>query len=173
MERYKFEKIDPLVDKLAESIDELVGAEPWAAVKQQMADISAILGEKYSLTLEFILQVHDPEREHSLPLLQTGFSTTNGANPYQCWGDSTPHRYVLNGELLVVPHDLCPACWGNWDFKDLHPTCAQCGVSLGQQLKLLLDNDLCPHCEKSTVSASNPTCLRCGQSVNPVFIYWG
>jgi ribosomal protein S27AE len=173
MKRDKFEKIDPLLDRLAESIDGLLAQEPWTAVKQHLAEISEILGEKYSLTLELNLQVFDPTREHSLPLLQTGFATSNGEQPHPCWGDSTPQRYVVNGQLVVVPHDRCPACWGIWDVKDQHPDCDHCGVSMGRDVKFSLDNDQCPHCEMSTVSASNPTCGRCGESVNPAFIYWG
>jgi ribosomal protein S27AE len=173
MERNKFTTIDPLVDKLAESIDELVAGDRLESIKQQVVEISARLGEQYSVTLEFNLQVHDHHRENSLPLLQTGLATANGANPYQCWGDSSPHRYVVDGELMVVPHDHCPSCWGQWDFKDLHPTCPQCGISMGKQVKWLLDNDMCPHCEKSSVSAASPTCSRCGYSVNPAFIFWG
>ncbi len=173
MERHKFEQVDPLLDKLAESVDELLEGEQLASLKRQVAEISSLLGEQYSVTLEINLQVFDPNREQSLPLLQAGFSTTNGAEPHPCWGDSSPHRYVVDGELVVVPHDHCPACWGLWDVKDLNPTCPECGVSMGKQVMWLLDNDMCPYCEQSTVSASNPTCSRCGHSVNPAFIVWG
>jgi hypothetical protein len=56
------------------------------------------------------VRLFDPEGLH-LPLLQTGLSTTDGAEPWQMWGDSTPQRYVVFGDIVVVPNDHCPQCW--------------------------------------------------------------
>ena len=30
----------------------------------------------------------------------------------EVWGDSTPQRYIVEGEMAIVPHDYCPTCWG-------------------------------------------------------------
>ena len=173
MEKNEFEQIDPLIDDISEQVSELIEGETLDQLKAKLAEISRILGEPYSLTLDISLQVFDEEREKSLPLLQTGLSTNNGSPARQCWGDSSPHRYVVHGQLSIVPHDHCPDCWGRWDAKDCHPTCPECGVSMGDQVMWLLDNDLCPHCEKGTVTASDPTCTKCGYSVNPAYIVWG
>jgi ribosomal protein S27AE len=40
-------------------------------------------------------------------------------------------------------------------------------------LKILLDRDTCPRCEKATVSLHQPTCPRCGFFVNPEYVSWG
>jgi hypothetical protein len=37
-----------------------------------------------------------------------GFATDEGSAPYLCYGDSTPHRYLVDGTVVVVPHDHCP-----------------------------------------------------------------
>jgi len=173
MERHEFEQVDPLVDDIAEIVSELIDSDTLADLKNKLSEISRILGEPYSVSLDFNLQVFDSDREKSMPLLQTGLGTSNGAPPYQCWSDSSPHRYVVNGQLSIVPHDHCPACWGHWDFKDRFPTCPECGVRLGDQVKWLLDNDSCPNCDEGTVSPSNPTCTKCGYSVNPAYTVWG
>ena len=173
MDREKFETIDPMLDQLADVLDDETNEKPWLAIKQRLAEISALLGEEYSVTLEVKLQVHEFKREQSLPLVRMGFTTSNGAEPCLHCDDSSPQRYVVNGSLVIVPHDNCPACWGVWDFKELHPACSHCCVRMGQQVKLVLDNDNCPHCEQEITSMSNPTCSRCGHTVNPAFIYWG
>ncbi|MCA9138082.1 MAG: hypothetical protein KDB00_15020, partial [Planctomycetales bacterium] len=113
------------------------------------------------------------EREHSLPLLQTGLSSSDGATPYQVWGDSSPQRYIVKGEMVIAPHDRCPECWGPWDFKESNPSCPECGIEMGPHVKLLLDSDCCPNCEKGRVSASNPQCSECGYAVDPNHVAWG
>ena len=57
------------------------------------------------------------------------------------WNDSTPHRYIVHGDLVIVPHDHCPQCWGRWDFKSKFPTCESCGSEMGKGGRLLLDFD--------------------------------
>ena len=173
MEKNEFEQIDPLIDEISEQVSDLIEGETLEQLKAKLSEISTILGEPYLLTLEISLQVFDSDRENSLPLLQTGLSTNNGSPAYQCWGDSSPHRYVVNGQLFIVPHDHCPACWGRWDSKDRNPTCPECGVCMGDQVMWLLDNDVCPNCEEGSVTSSDPTRAKCGYSVNPAYIVWG
>lgn len=172
MEKNLFEKLDPLVEELAEEVNMLVDGPALSKIKRQLTDVSRELGG-YSLTLEMNVQVFDPEREQNLPLIQTGLATSAGDEPYQVWADSTPQRYIVNGAMAIVPHDHCPACWGRWDFKELHPSCPDCGVAMGEEVKLLLDTDCCPRCEKGTVTATQSQCTECGFSVNPDHVSWG
>lgn len=173
MEKNEFEQIDPLIDDISEQVSELIEGETLDQLKAKLVEISRILGEPYSVTLDINVEVFDSDREKTLPLLQTGLSTESGSPTRQCWADSSPHRYVVNGQLSIVPHDHCPACWGVWDFKERHPTCPSCGVTLGDQVKWLLDNDTCPRCEDGQVTAADPTCTKCGHSVNPAYCVWG
>jgi len=75
--------------------------------------------------------------------------------------------------MLVVPHDRCPRCWEIWDFKFKHESCTHCGATLGEEVKLLLDTDVCPNCEEGTVSITNPECGKCGCRVDPSKVTWG
>ncbi|MCS7468517.1 hypothetical protein NZK35_17835 [Stieleria sp. ICT_E10.1] len=172
MEKHVFEKVDPLVDTVADQIDELVDGDSLNEIKNKLADISReLLG--LSVSLDISVQVFDSERENSLPLLQTGLATSDGAAPHQVWGDSSPQRYIVDGEMAIVPHDRCPGCWGPWDFKERNPACPECGIEMGEQVKLLLDSDRCPNCEAGTVTASDPKCSECGYSVDPSHVAWG
>jgi len=88
-------------------------------------------------------------------MLSRGINTTGGKEPYQISGDSSIHRYVVNGEICQIPHDYCPHCWGEWDFKLKNQVCSTCGYILGEQIKLLLDSDICPNCDEGKVSLKN------------------
>jgi ribosomal protein S27AE len=172
MDKKTFEQVDPLVDVVAEQVTDLIDGDQLATIKQKMAAISRCLCDDFSVSLEINLRVTDPEGL-TLPLMQTGMSTFAGRVPHQVWGDCTPQRYVVHGDVVIVPNDHCPQCWGEWGFKDRNPECPECGVRIGDQVKLLLDTDGCPHCENGTVTASHPKCAECGFAVNPDHVIWG
>ena len=75
--------------------------------------------------------------------------------------------------MCQIPHDYCPHCWGIWDFKLIHPVCRHCGYTLGREVKLLLDSDVCPNCEEGKVSVNDPNCEQCGQWIDPTLVIWG
>ncbi len=58
-------------------------------------------------------------------------------------------------------------------FKLNHPSCSGCGATMGQDVKLLLDTDVCPFCEEGKVSLIAPVCDKCGQRIDPGIVVWG
>lgn len=164
--------IDPLLDTIADQLGEWIESNASAEIRQTLAKLSEQL-DGLSISLDMTIGVFDPEREGTLPLLQTGLSSVEGKPPYQTYADSTPMRYLANGEMTVVPHDRCPCCWAAWDFKDLHPTCPGCAARLGYEVKFLIDSNVCPHCEKGMVTPANPKCNECDFEVNPENVAWG
>jgi C4-type Zn-finger protein len=173
MDRSHFESADPIVDRIAEMIEKLIDSEEQADLRRALTNLSEAVDSSYSVSLNITIEVFDPKRGHSLPLLTMGLSTSEGQPPYSTWGDSSPQRYIVNGEMQVVPHDRCPKCHGEWDVKFKHTTCSGCGATLGKEVKVLLDTDVCPHCEKGHVSMSVPQCDKCGYRVDPVHVVWG
>jgi hypothetical protein len=173
MDQTTFSATDEHLDKLADEVERLLSAETCKSLKDELTALSRSLGERYSVGLDVVVHVFDRETDRSMPLLTTGLSTSEGAEPYRTWSDSTPQRYVTDGEIQVVPHDRCPRCWGEWDFKFEHQQCRCCGVTLGKDVKILLDSDVCPHCEQGKVSAASPRCDACGFVVDPKLVVWG
>jgi ribosomal protein L37E len=173
MKDWEFKSLDPLAETLSKQCENWFTSEELAALRDALRKVSALLPPSYSLSIDVELRVFDPNRQQSLSLLTRGLCTSEGKEPYGTTGDSTIHRYVVGGEMCELPHDRCPHCWGKWDFKLQHPTCPQCGYSLGKEVRLLLDNDLCPHCEEGTLSLSQPTCPKCGFQVDAAFVTWG
>ena len=173
MDRSTFESADPILDEMGAILDELLDSDQFSAVRSLLARLSEIVGARYSVNFNVSVDVFDAERSHSLPLLTTGLSTSNGKPPYKTCGDSTPQKYVVNGEIQIVPHDHCPKCYGVWDFKLDHPSCSGCGATMRQEVKLLLDTDVCPFCEEGKVSMSAPTCDKCGHRIDPSVVVWG
>lgn len=173
MDRSDFEASEPIVDRIAEMIEKIMDSYQQSDLRKALTQLSEAVGSRYSVSLNITVEVFDPERAHALPLLTTGLSTSEGQPPYMTWGDSSPQRYVLNGEMQVVPHDRCPKCHGVWDFKFKHTTCSGCGATLGKEVKVLLDSDVCPYCEEGHVSISAPECDKCGYHVDPAHVAWG
>ena len=138
-----------------------------------VVDMCKALGDRFSGEVTFKLDVFDRVKERTLPLLSTGFATSQDQEPYRTWNDSTPQRYLIDGEIQVVPHDRCPRCWNDWDFKSTHRGCRHCGAKLGGDCKILLDSDVCPSCEKGKVSMTQPVCDQCGFEVDLDIAAWG
>ena len=114
MDQSTFEAADPLIDEISELVDGALTSEQLAVLRQSLAKLSKAMGGRYSIGLIVSLEVFDHQQERNLPLLNTGLSTTDGSEPYRTWGDSTPQRYIVDGEIQVVPHDRCPNCWNTW-----------------------------------------------------------
>lgn len=172
MDKTTFETADPIVDEIASWITELLDSQT-EKLRALMAKLNKAIDGRYAVSLDVRVEVFDRDEKRSMPLLQTGLSGFEEEKPYQTWADSTPQRYIVNGEMSVVPHDRCPKCWKAWDFKFKHPTCEHCGATMGREVKLLLDNDLCPFCEEGNVSMTKPICDKCGYHVNPDTVTWG
>ena len=177
MDQDRWKLADEQIDQISQKLEELLDSAVMDDVKTLLSDLETKLGGRYGINLHCIVDLfdRDPERqcEHVLPLLNTGLSTSGTGEVYRTWGDSSPHRYVVDGEIHVVPHDRCPKCWGEWDFKWRHRSCAHCDAVLGENCKVLLDTDICPHCEKGRVSTSKLSCDQCGFEVVPSCVVWG
>ena len=173
MDQSTFDAADPLLDQIAEAVENSLTSAQLADIRQLIAKLSQTMGERYLIGLNVFVEVFDQEREGSMTLLNTGLSFAAGKEPYQTWGDSTPQRYIVDGQIQVVPHDRCPKCWDAWDFKLQNRSCSHCGATLGDNCKILLDTDICPHCEKGKISMANPKCDQCGFQIETNVVVWG
>ena len=172
MDKTTFETADPIVNDIADAVTALLESQT-TQLRALLTQLNKAIGNRYAVSLDVSVGIFDRDEERIMPLLQTGLSGFEGEKPYHTWADSAPQRYVVGGEMLVVPHDRCPKCWEAWDFKFKHPTCEHCGATMGKDVKFLLDTDLCPFCEKGEVSMTKPVCDKCGYHVNPDTVTWG
>ena len=159
--------------EISDLVDQALISDELDELRKGRVRLSEVLGSRYSVGLNITLDVFDHEQERSIPLLNTGLSCSGDQEPYRTWGDSTLQRYVVDGQIQVVPHDRCPKCWETWDFKLIHKSCSDRGATLGENCKLLLDSDVCPHCEKGTISMAKSKCDQCGFEVDPRLVTWG
>ena len=173
MDPSAFDASQSHLDDLAESIVSALELPELETLRAQLSALKTTLGQRYGVSLNLIIEVFDNEKEKGLPLLRTELATSNDGELYRTWSDSTPQRYITGGEIQVVPHDYCPRCWEDWDFKFRNPQCRSCGAVLGQDVKVLLDSDVCPSCERGRVTMSEPVCNRCGFEVDPDWVTWG
>lgn len=173
MNESEFKKLNALAEVVFSNIEALEQSGAWEKVLDQMAMTARDLPENFSVSLKFNLDVFDSEREKDLTLLSTGFACSPGHPPYEVSDESTIQRYVVDGDICQVPHDYCPRCWGGWDFKLKNPACPECGAMLGEDVKLLLDSDVCPHCERGKVTMNHPVCTECGLELEAGKVVWG
>jgi hypothetical protein len=174
MEIKHVELFDKLSDEIAELFDQLDSEGRFNKIKELLKEATPYLPKDTSLTFDTLLQLRDNSaNKPSIVYYEMGITTAQEGEPYVAYGTSTYTTYLLNGEPVRLPSDYCPNCWGNWDFKLKNHRCSHCGISMGKEVKILLDVNLCPHCEEGTMSSKQPICNKCGCEINPDFIYWG
>jgi len=171
MKAEEFKLVEQLSEQAEEVFEALLGSSELAGLREGLQKVSAKI--PFSLSVDFTLTVFDGEREQGIRLVTRSLCASGGDEPYLAPGDSTIHRYIVDGEICQVPHDYCPHCWAEWDFKLKHQTCPGCGYAMGRQVKLLLDSSVCPNCDEGEVSLAKPVCAKCGFVVDPRMIAWG
>ena len=175
-----WKQLEPLAHEMDEGVERFLSSSDADVLKQIVRKAAAILPEGCSVSLDITLNVFDSERGNVLPLSDTSLAGSGNDEPFMTYGDCTPCRYLVDGEIAEVPHGRCPNCWAGWNFKIGTPdseaemsACLCCGYELGEQIKLMLDADRCPYCEKGTLSMANPACNRCGLAIDPRIVAWG
>ena len=173
-------QLEPQAHQADELIEKYLSSSDADALKQLVSKTAGLLPEGLSVSLDITLNVFDPDRGNVLPLSDTSLTASGNDEPYVAYGDCTPCRYLVDSEICEVPHDRCPNCWAGWGFKIGVPDaelemlgCPCCGYEMGEQIKLMLDNDVCPRCEKGKMSMANPTCDQCGLAIDPRIVAWG
>jgi len=111
MDKETFETIDPILGGVAEVANELLESAATEKLRSLLIELNNTLGSRYLVSLHLNVTVFDAEKERCLPVLQSGFTGFDRDKPYQAVSGSSPQRYIVDGEMLVVPHDRCPRCW--------------------------------------------------------------
>ncbi len=173
MKDTEFKLLDSLAGSIDDKFEELHKAGVFDEILKKMKNAVGQLPDTYSVSFDITVNVYDTDREKGLSLLTTGINTSIGHEPYRHHGDSSPQKYLVDGQMCTVPDDFCPHCWGDWVFKFKHPLCPDCGYELGKQVMYLLDNDVCPHCQEGTITIDSPTCDECGFEVDKKKVVWG
>lgn len=173
MKEKDFDELELVTDSISELLKRKFEQGEFKEITTQLETLSRKLGEDRYLSFDFQIHLLDPNKENPLRVMSLAIGTSPDKEAFWGWGDSTPCRYVLEGKILKVPHDLCPGCWGEWGFKFQNHQCGSCGIELGKDVKVLLDTEVCPSCEKGKVTPQERTCDLCGFEVKPEFAYWG
>jgi hypothetical protein len=163
--------IDPIVRQLADAIDPVLDGAAVAEARRLIEELSQTLGKSYSVSLKVTVEVFDGAK--TLPVLQTGLTSAKGRPAFRTHDDYSLERYLVNGEIRVVPQDRCPRCWATWDLKTESRSCGGCGLRMGVECRILIDSDVCPSCEKGRVTMASPVCDRCGYRVDLSLVAWG
>ncbi|HLP43406.1 MAG TPA: hypothetical protein VK465_18025 [Fibrobacteria bacterium] len=174
MEVQTYDHTHELADLLVSELQRLHRENKLTALEDKLKEISAALPKGYSITVNFSVEVFDENRDKSIRTTNAGITCMEGDRPYLSAHDEiSPAKYIVDGVMMKVPHDHCPNCWSRWSFKSRVRECRECGYRMGREIKLLLDTNVCPHCENSKISHSSPRCEGCGYVIDQNIVTWG
>lgn len=142
-------------------------------LRREMERLSKKLPSHLAFAMFLGVDVYDKRRQRSLNYLDTGLACNASEPPYPYDNSPAIQKYLVGGQLVKVPVDYCPSCWGEWLKKFEEPKCPHCNKHMGGDIKLMIDNDVCPNCFDGTISPSQPLCSICGFQATPEIISWG
>jgi ribosomal protein S27AE len=173
MDQADFVVASEVASKIAKAVEDSWRLPELKPVRELLKQMGKVLSGRYCSTLRVTVEVADLQQSHSFPLAIAGLASSGGNEMAHLFCSIAFRKYIWDGMVKVVPHDRCPSCWQTWQSKLTNTTCPNCSVAMGDHVKLLLDNGVCPYCEEGSVSMSNPICDRCGCKVDPQFVVWG
>jgi len=173
MDAHTFDRTQQLAENLFAEIQKLQMAGHLNAFESQVQNLLSELPDSCSITLNMSVEVYDENRDRNLKALTTGVVWEKGRLPYRVDGGLTPTKYLVDGIMMKVPHDHCPHCWSRWPLKSRIKECPECNYRMGEEVKLLVDTNVCPRCEEGEISLHQPECGNCGFVAEKNLVVWG
>ena len=174
MEFEHVNQIESVCDNVFDLFHSLNDDDKFSELKKLMTLAAQKISDGQSITFSMRFTLDDSDLAKQIPFLDMGLTCGKDETPFFFEGVSTLATYVLSdGSVQRIPHDRCPCCWDNWDFKLDSPECPSCGIQLGKGVKQMIDSDICPHCEKGKVSMQSCKCNECGYELDSEKILWG
>jgi ribosomal protein L37E len=173
MDAQTFDRTNELSAKLIQEMGKLQQQGHLESLTSKVQDLLKQLPDGCSITLNFSVEVFDSNRDRTLKAGTTGVTFEKGQQPYLVDLGLSPTKYLVDGVMMKVPHDQCPNCWSRWPLKSRVKSCPECGYSMGREVKLLVDTNLCPRCEEGPISLHQPQCNHCGFVAEKNLVVWG
>lgn len=163
--------IDALADKAHDFFEKVKASDAFKALVTEMKDLGQDSNEFVSLGLE--LKLFNNDKEGLLEIYSSGMQSNGEGDPSPYQGGEAFEKFLLHGDIQVVPNGKCPQCYQAWDFKSSSNSCSNCAIELGQKLKYMIDSDQCPNCEDGKVTRNQPSCTKCDYVADPKVVTWG
>lgn len=170
----KFYELEAIGDAIHEKFESLHEKDEFKGIETEIQKLLKSLPERYSIEFSFQLNVYDSEREKSILMYKVGTTGSGVEGKTYLFSEGYQfNRYLSKGNIVEIPHNHCPECWGEWDFKTKGSSCPECGVTFGEEVKFLIDSDECPRCHDGHVSQTSPHCDKCDFVAEDDMVIWG
>lgn len=168
-----FTRADELSALVEERFLQLIEEGAFADLEDQLLALAKTGSEDQAVTISLQFKLSDSEREREVIIAETSRAYLSDGDKYDFNQSDAAVRYLCDGEIRVFQHNSCPHCWGLWEDKHHNPVCPDCGYELGNQVKILVDDNVCPYCLDGRVTRQEPRCDACGEQIEERFISWG
>ena len=145
----------------------------FADLEDRLKALARTGTEDQAVTLSLQLRLSDSDRERELIVTEASRAWLNDGETCDFNHSDAMLRYLCDGEIKVFQGNSCPHCWGEWEDKTDHPVCPDCGYELGKDVKILIDENVCPLCFEGKVTRQEPRCTSCGEAIEERFVSWG
>lgn len=168
-----YSQADDLAALVEERFQQLIEQGAFADLEEKLLELAKTGSEDQAVTLSLQFKLSDSEREREVIVAETSRAYLSDGDKYDFNHGDAAVRYICDGQIKVFQQSSCPHCWGDWEDKLKNPTCPDCGYELGNQVKILVDDNACPYCLAGKVTPQQTRCDACGEQVEERFVSWG
>jgi hypothetical protein len=165
------EKLDEVMSDLHQFVENLRENPDYQRIITKLK--ASEIDDEEVLSIGIDLKIYDGRREKVLELYTAGTQVFQDGEQSHFSGGDANEKFLLNGNIEVAPNGHCPMCYEEWPFKENKEACPNCSTTLGKELKFLIDNDICPHCNEGKVTRTSLVCDQCDFAVDPDLTTWG
>ncbi len=173
MDPKDYAECEKVADRLLDLFEAQYARGDYKSIEAGIKRICAGLDARYRVSARLTFEIFDETKNKTVILSDTGVTAVGGEEPMAFSEADSADSYIVDGEVVRLPHSYCPVCWDDWETKIENKSCPSCGAAMGAKVKLLLDTGICPHCGEGKVSRANPACPKCFKQTGESEVHWG
>lgn len=170
MNNEKFLELDKVSSKIEAFFKDSDQSEKLNDIKKTLQNFCQSLPEQFSITFSLNLGIYDDEREKNIDVSEIGISFNGSDKSHLIRERYEFCRYIVKGNIVEIPFNYCPVCWGEWYHKK--EGCPDCNSMIGKHIQYLVESNKCPNCIEGEISPENPKCDICAFNANFKDVVW-
>lgn len=155
--------VEKAIDVTDAAIHDILASQSPAVQQLECAfrELGRAVAPHYAARIVLTITLIDAVKTQVLPIPIAIYQTDGNLTPKDVTEDTVPQRFLLGEDDLTVPRGVCPQCWSAWSGVKDGTACGDCGLTLGEDCRVVITANTCPVCDDGAVGVDQPECPNC------------
>lgn len=136
-------------------------------LERALRELGRTVAPHYAARMVLTITLVDAVKAQVLPVPIAIYQTDGNRAPKDVTEDTVPQRFLLGEDDLTVPRGVCPQCWSPWSGIKDGTSCDHCGLTLGEDCRVVITGNTCPACGEGSIGVDQPQCPNCDWRYTP------